>query len=310
MEFVVDNMSDLYKQVGKYLLDNGDVVSPRGKETKEILCPTITLVNPKSRLCYNSFRKFSLVYAITEALMLFSYSDDVRYFSRFNKNIENFSDDGLTLHGAYGKRMAYCNQVYDVISRLENDQFTRQAVITINNAKDDRNYKGKDMPCTMSLMFSLRNNKLNMTTTMRSNDIIWGLPYDTFMFTCLQEAIANTLNVDVGWYKLIPMSLHVYKDFYCTLEYMADDSSPYYFDLNRDVHDMAWDSLKYRNIVDCLPESDIVNAKDSDFVNIVKLENLFSRGYDVNKAYKLSDYSNCIIKVPSWARPFTKRWYT
>jgi thymidylate synthase len=72
----------------------------------------------------------------------------------------------------------------------------------------------KDIPCTLNLQFLLRDNKLNMIVNMRSNDIIWGLPYDLFVFTNMQEVVANTLGVELGWYLHRPGSLHLYKKHY------------------------------------------------------------------------------------------------
>ena len=53
---------------------------------------------------------------------------------------------------------------------------------------------------------------------MRSNDLMWGYFYDVFMFTWLQEAIANELGVDVGYYHHHATSLHVYEPYFDMLE--------------------------------------------------------------------------------------------
>lgn len=46
---------------------------------------------------------------------------------------------------------------------------------------------------------------------MRSNDMIWGVPYNIFQWTCVQEIMAGWLNLDVGSYNHISDSLHVYR---------------------------------------------------------------------------------------------------
>ena len=43
--------------------------------------------------------------------------------------------------------------------------------------------------------FLIRDNKLNMITTMRSNDIYLGFTYDVFIFTLMQEILANELGM-------------------------------------------------------------------------------------------------------------------
>jgi thymidylate synthase len=46
---------------------------------------------------------------------------------------------------------------------------------------------------------------------MRSNDVFLGLAHDVFCFTMLQEIIARSLSVDIGTYKHMVGSLHIYE---------------------------------------------------------------------------------------------------
>src|SRR5690606_23614249 len=72
----------------------------------------------------------------------------------------------------------------------------------------------KDIPCTLTWKFYARNGKLNMCVDMRSNDLVLGMPYDIFAFTCIQRLIANELGVDVGDYVHTVGSLHLYEKHY------------------------------------------------------------------------------------------------
>jgi len=56
----------------------------------------------------------------------------------------------------------------------------------------------------------IRDDRLIMVTSMRSNDVFIGLPYDVFAFTMIQEILARTLGVEVGPYKHVVGSLHLY----------------------------------------------------------------------------------------------------
>jgi thymidylate synthase len=47
---------------------------------------------------------------------------------------------------------------------------------------------------------------------MRSNDAFIGLPHDIFCFTMFQELVANALGVELGCYKHLVGSLHIYED--------------------------------------------------------------------------------------------------
>jgi len=45
---------------------------------------------------------------------------------------------------------------------------------------------------------------------MRSNDVYLGLPHDIFVFTMLQEMIARSLGLEVGFYQHMVGHLHLY----------------------------------------------------------------------------------------------------
>ena len=93
---------------------------------------------------------------------------------------------------------------------LEKDPNTRQAVIHIKEPRNVINNPTKDLNCTLTLQFLIRDNKLHLITNMRSNDIWLGLPYDVFNFTCMQIQMAMELGVDVGNYYHNVGSFHMY----------------------------------------------------------------------------------------------------
>lgn len=66
------------------------------------------------------------------------------------------------------------------------------------------------MQCTIALQFLIRNNELQMTVYMRSNDVYFGLPYDYIYFVSIGQYIANKLNINFGLYTHHATSLHMY----------------------------------------------------------------------------------------------------
>jgi hypothetical protein len=68
------------------------------------------------------------------------------------------------------------------------------------------------VPCTLSLQFLIRDKRLNCIATMRSNDIVWGLTYDVFNFTMIQEYVAVKVGIPLGDYFHNAGSLHLYAD--------------------------------------------------------------------------------------------------
>lgn len=57
---------------------------------------------------------------------------------------------------------------------------------------------------------------------MRSNDAIWGLPYDVFFFSMLQERLAQELGMRLGRYSHFATSLHVYERHFGMVQAILD----------------------------------------------------------------------------------------
>ena len=72
------------------------------------------------------------------------------------------------------------------------------------------------------MQFLVREGKLDATVYMRSNDIIWGFPYDVFLFSFLQELLAASMGLQLGSYAHFAASLHVYERHYPLLQRIAD----------------------------------------------------------------------------------------
>ena len=56
----------------------------------------------------------------------------------------------------------------------------------------------------------IRQNKLEWSQVMRSNDVLLGMPYNFIQFTGLQEILAGWLDLDLGTYNHYSDSLHLY----------------------------------------------------------------------------------------------------
>lgn len=174
----------------------------------------ITVVKDPTRMIVNSAaRKLPMRYAVGELLWYMSGSQKLKDIKLFSSAWDRMSDDGETVNSCYGHKIRHFygfDQWQDVIDRLKADPNTRQAVIHIKDARPITD-QTKDTPCTLSLQFLLRDGKLNLTTTMRSNDIWTGLPYDMFSFCSMQVMLAMELGVDVGTYTHQAGSLHIYE---------------------------------------------------------------------------------------------------
>jgi thymidylate synthase len=128
------------------------------------------------------------------------------------KYVEELEEDG-TIHGGYGPRLFGQDenaQIRNVIALLKESPTSRRAVVQIFDRSDHEKPRFKDIPCTCTMQFLLRDGLLHMVVSMRSNDAYVGLPHDVFAFTMLQEMVARSLNAEPGKYLHNAGSLHVY----------------------------------------------------------------------------------------------------
>jgi len=140
--------------------------------------PIITL--PERKLNYN--------FMTGEAWWILDGRNDVRSLSKYMGKIERYSDDGVRFFGAYGPKIV--DQLSYCIKTLIKDPDSRQACLTI--WRENPPYS-KDIPCTVSLQFFLRENKLYTIANMRSQDIWLGLPYDAFNFSAISFFVCLSL---------------------------------------------------------------------------------------------------------------------
>lgn len=213
-KIVAKTVEEAFHLILDDLSKHGTISSPRGHRICELQNVNIIVENPRARIIACPERKFSAAYAFGELAWYLSGRNDVDTMGYYSKFIRNCSDDGKTLNSAYGYRIFTGNhpkigfdQWKNCIRLLSNDKDSRQAVIHLHTPNDQ---KTKDEVCTMSLQFLIRDNKLNMIVTMRSNDVILGFTYDAFAFTMMQEIMAKQLGVELGYYCHNVGSMHIY----------------------------------------------------------------------------------------------------
>jgi thymidylate synthase len=137
-----------------------------------------------------------------------SHDDDVTMIKAYAPQYANFAEDDGRAYGAYGKRFAV--RLPAVIDVLRHDPDSRQAVVSLWEPRDLAQKK-RDVPCTISWQFFVRNNALHMHCHMRSNDVWLGLPYDVFVNTLVQRVVASELLLPVGEYCHTVGSMHLYE---------------------------------------------------------------------------------------------------
>lgn len=187
-------------------------VGTRG-EMHEKLGVSFRLTNPRARISRSQDRgkPFS---ALGELIWYLGGLDTLEFIKEYIPGYADDAEDGI-LAGAYGPRIhkmrGSINQLENVTRLLKENPTSKRAVIQLYDA-EDISVHHKEIPCTTALQFVAREGRLNMSTTMRSNDAYIGLPHDVFCFTMLQEMMARRLKLDLGDYIHYSTSMHVYDD--------------------------------------------------------------------------------------------------
>jgi len=126
-------------------------------------------------------RQLGYRFMCAEAAWILSGDKPCRAIAPYSKTISQFSDDGVTfLRGLRAKDQGSARACDRAPSPVNPD--TRQAVINI--WREDPPHT-KDMPCTISCQFMIREDLLHCFVTMRSSDVWLGVPYDVFNFSML-----------------------------------------------------------------------------------------------------------------------------
>jgi thymidylate synthase len=190
----------------------------------EVIGALIEIAKPRARLSRSETRG-KVFSAIGELLWYLTGDNRLDFIERYLSQYQKESEDSVTVYGGYGPRLFNQrghDQIQNVINLLRTRSTSRRAVIQLFNAEDIAN-EHCEIPCTTTLQFLARDQRLDLIVTMRSNDAYIGLPHDVFCFTMLQEIIARTLDLEIGTYRHFVGSLHLYKKNWASAQQLVDE---------------------------------------------------------------------------------------
>lgn len=228
MDTAIINIPDAvngYVDLVQHVLKYGKEAAPRGMKTREIEDAVIRINDVKHTLPLGVGRGTVPGIGAVEACQLLAGAATPKLVIAVGPMFKNYAEDNGMFHGAYGARTQ--DQYAPVIERLKKDPDSRQAVVTIWDPVLDLLPEKRDYPCTVLHQFRIRDNKLNMSVYMRSNDVWLGAAYDFFQFTRVQIAMASVLGVAPGSYTHHVGSLHIYEQHYDAAESLKYTTEPY-----------------------------------------------------------------------------------
>lgn len=240
-QVIVGNSLDELSNKCLIELNKCDEISSRlGDNTKELIGMSTMLTDPKNVWMLSKERKHNIFHQIGESLGVLSGFLDMNYLTKFLPGAKYFSDDfdesTCTGHwrADYGGRIRHfkglkansyyddcgslieVDQLYNVYNELKEHKNTRRAVIVLWSPADDGTFPDSlDYPCNDMIQFLVRDNKLHMIVTVRSNDEIWGYTaINMIEFPLMQRLMASALGLEVGVYKHQAGSFHIYDKHY------------------------------------------------------------------------------------------------
>lgn len=227
-------IADGFENVLDILWNEPDyIASPRGMEVRELRDCSLEIANPMENLYYNKHRSSPQKYIAAEILWYFSGTNNPTYIENYASLWKNLHNDDGTVNSAYGNLIF--NEVNEhgltqyewVIESLKKDKDSRQAFMHFNKPHHQF-FENKDQVCTLQALFHIRNNKLHMTLTMRSNDVIYGFMTDFAFFSILQYHVYLQLKeyypqLEMGSYTHISHSMHLYERHYELVKKMVGE---------------------------------------------------------------------------------------
>jgi len=219
--------ANAFREVFQRLKDEGKHCSPRGQLVIEAENFTYELP-PYVKFPNFIARKYSELYIRNELLWYLRASKLDKTIFKHAKmwtdlvNLDGSinSNYGQYIFGSIENRNGYTadwpNQFDTVIKTLSSDKDSRRASIVILQPYHLL-MTTNDVPCTYSINFRIRDNQLNMSVHMRSQDAMFGMGNDAPAFSMFQEMVYVTLRDTVypdllmGSYHHTADSFHVYE---------------------------------------------------------------------------------------------------
>ena len=216
----VSNVNDGLSEALHWLKQDGIVDTSRNGAVLRSSGPVVTTyTNPLQRVMFSALRDANPFFHLMESIWMFAGSDDVHFPARYAKQIAEYSDDGVVLAGAYGRRWRRhfgIDQLTAIIHELRTNPSTRRCVLSMWDGSCDLTYaihSGRDAPCNTHAYFTMRAGALDMAVLCRSNDAIWGCyGANAVHFSMLLQFVAEAVDVPVGRYTQFSNDLHVYLD--------------------------------------------------------------------------------------------------
>lgn len=224
------NVNDALYNGLSHLALHGARHSSRNGEVLVAPGPVCTVYrHPQQRVLFSPLRDANPFFHFLESMWMLAGRNDVAFPARYATQMSAYTDDGVTLNGAYGHRWRVYfgyDQLRIIIDELRANPQSRRCVLSMWDGgapgADERTQDfggdlhkaasgSRDVPCNTHAYFDAASGVLNMTVCCRSNDAIWGAHgANAVHFSVLQEYAAAAAGLPVGVLYQFSNNYHVY----------------------------------------------------------------------------------------------------
>ena len=208
---VFRNANEAYEYIHDRILQDGIEFG----DTKALFNVGFYITDSQDNKIINKERNWKQDYAEAEWQWYLSENRNIHklgdIYGKIPEIWKHMADEGGNVNSNYGWQWGRNNQIDYVVNLLKNNIDTRQAAISIYDAKEHSTYKN-DTPCTYAVQFTVVHGRLDMCVTMRSNDLWYGFCNDQYCFSKLQDMISIELSIEPGVYYHFAHNMHLYND--------------------------------------------------------------------------------------------------
>ena len=208
---VFRNANEAYEYMHDQILQHGVDFA----DTKALFNVGFYITDPMDNKIINKERNWKLDYALAEWQWYLSGDRNIAKLGELYGKVpeiwKRMADKHGNVNSNYGWQWERTSQLDIVIQTLKDNPKTRQAAISIYDAKEISDYTN-DTPCTYAVQFTILHGRLDMCVTMRSNDLWYGFCNDQYCFSELQRLVSTQLNVEPGTYYHFAHNMHLYND--------------------------------------------------------------------------------------------------
>ena len=208
---VFRNANEAYEYIHDRILQDGVAFG----DTKALFNVGFYITDPKDRKIINKERNWKEDYAEAEWQWYLTGNPNIKtlgdIYGKIPEIWKRMANDAGNVNSNYGYQWERTSQLDIIVDMLKTKPDTRQAAISIYDAKEISDYTN-DTPCTYAVQFTIVHNRLDMCVTMRSNDLWYGFCNDQYQFSKLQEMVSKRLEIETGVYYHFAHNMHLYND--------------------------------------------------------------------------------------------------